>query len=152
MTELIALPHFQQSADGQCLPACGRMVLAYLGLNLSEAEVGRTIGAKSFGTPSFAIQKLSKLGLQVNYKEWSTSALLTVLGEKRPLIAFVRTGFLDHWQEDFAHAVVVVGAVDNEQLWVHDPAKATSPLSVSWDGFLAAWAEFGYRGATIIKG
>lgn len=152
MTEVIALPHFQQSADGQCLPACGRMVLTYLGMSLSEAEVGRTIGAKPFGTPTFAIQRLSKLGLQVNYKEWSTSALLAVLGEKRPLIAFVRTGFLDYWQEDFAHAVVVVGAVDNEQVWVHDPAKETSPLSVSWDGFLAAWAEFGYRGATVTKG
>jgi len=152
VTDIIALPHFQQSADGQCLPACGRMVLAYLGVSLAEAEVGCTIGAKSFGTPTFAIQKLSNLGLQVNYKEWSTSALLVVLGQKRPLIAFVRTGFLDYWQEDFAHALVVVGAVDNQQVWVHDPAKENSPIVVSWDGFLAAWAEFGYRGATITKG
>ena len=128
------------------------MVLANLGISLAEAEVGRIIGAKSFGTPSFAIQRLSKLGLQVQYKEWSTSALLAVLREKRPLIAFVRTGFLDYWQEDFAHAVVVVGAVDSEQVWAHDPAKESSPLPVSWDGFLAAWAEFGYRGATVTKG
>ena len=152
MTDIITLPHFQQAADGQCLPACGRMVLAYLGMNLSEAEVGRAIGAKPFGTPTFAIQKLSKLGLQVNYKEWSTSALLAALEGKQPLIAFVRTGFLDYWQEDFAHAIVVVGAEDGQQVWVHDPAKENGLLPVSWDGFLAAWAEFGYRGATITKG
>ena len=37
-------------------------------------------------------------------------------------------------------------------LLADEPMRITSPLSVSWDGFLAAWAEFGYRGATVTKG
>ena len=51
MSDLISLPHYQQSAEGYCLPACARMVLAYLGLELTEAEVSRTLGAQEYGTP-----------------------------------------------------------------------------------------------------
>jgi len=32
------------------------MVLAYLGLERSEAEVNRMLGAREFGTPSFAVR------------------------------------------------------------------------------------------------
>ncbi len=28
--DCLPVPHFEQSANGQCLPACARMVLAYL--------------------------------------------------------------------------------------------------------------------------
>jgi len=67
MSEPIALPHAQQSAEGYCLPACARMTLAHLGLERSEAEVGQLLGAQDYGTPSFAIRRLSALGLQVDY-------------------------------------------------------------------------------------
>lgn len=127
-----------QSADGQCLPACARMVLAYLGFELTEAEIGRIMGAKEYGTPSFAIQKLTVLGVQVNYQEWSFPALLAALQNQQPLIIFVQTGFLDYYQEDFAHALVIVGSTADHQFWVYDPAYQTSPLAVSWDGLLAA--------------
>jgi len=149
MSDVLLLPHFQQSAVGYCLPACVRMVLAYLGLERSEAKVSRTLGAQEFGTPSFAVQRLAAPGLQVIYREWSISQLLVALDAGQPVILFVRTGFLDHWQEDVAHAVVVVGAEEKRQFWLHDPVLPTGPLSVSWNGLLAAWAEFGYRGTTI---
>jgi len=67
MSEPIALPHAQQSVEGYCLPACARMTLAHLGLERSEAEVGQLLGAQDYGTPSFAIRRLSALGLQVDY-------------------------------------------------------------------------------------
>jgi len=125
------------------------MVLANLAIDLSEEEISRIIGASDFGTPSFAIQKLATLNLQVDYREWTVPALLSALTEHKPVIIFVRTGFMDYWESDFAHAIIVVGAILDERFWVYDPAQADSPLSVSWDGLLAAWAEFGYRGATI---
>ena len=56
MNEPLSLPHFQQSDPGYCLPVCVRMVLAYLGLERSEAEVNRMLGAREFGTPSFAVR------------------------------------------------------------------------------------------------
>ncbi len=149
MSDVLSLPHFQQSAEGRCLPACVRMVLAYVGLEYSEAKVSSTLGAREFGTPSFAVQRLTALGLRVIYREWSIPQLLVALNARQPVILFVRTGFLDYWQKDVAHAVVVVGAEEGQRFWLHDPSVPTGPLSVSWDGFLAAWAEFGYRGAAI---
>lgn len=59
MTTPIQLPHFQQSAPGYCLPACARMVLARLGLELSEAEIGRRLGAQEHGTPGVAVRRLA---------------------------------------------------------------------------------------------
>jgi ABC-type bacteriocin/lantibiotic exporter with double-glycine peptidase domain len=151
MSDLISLPHYQQSAEGYCLPACARMVLAYLGLELTEAEVSQTLGAQEFGTPSFAVQQLTALNVQVTYREWSVAQLLDALRAKAPVLVFVRTAFLDHWTNDVAHAVVIVGATENQQFWIHDPAWPAGPQAVSWDGLLAAWAEFSYRGAVITK-
>ncbi|MFC1974872.1 C39 family peptidase [Chloroflexota bacterium] len=151
MTEIISIPHFQQSTDGYCLPTCARMVLAYLGFEYSEAEISQVLGTQDYGTPSFAVQRLTSLKLHVVYREWSVSELLSALEVGQPVIMFVRTGFLDYWQEDFAHTVVVVGALQDEQFWVHDPARLTGPLEVSWHGLLAGWAEFGYRAAILLK-
>ena len=74
---------------------------------------------------------------------------IVVLGAGQPAILFVRTGFLGYWHKDVAHAIVVVGAEEDQQFWLHDPALPTGPVDVSWDELLAAWAEFGYRGAAI---
>lgn len=145
----ITLSHLQQSGAGYCLPACVRMVLAYWGQEWPEQTICQWLGAKDYGTPGFAIQRLSAMGLTVNYGEWSLAQLLMALGKGCPVIIFVRTLFLDYWTEDIAHAIVVVGAVENELFWVHDPALAAGPTAVSWNGMLAAWAEFGYRGAAL---
>ncbi len=152
MRDVLQLPHFQQSAPGSCLPACVRMVLAYLGLERTEAEVGRILGAREYGTPSFAVQRLAVLGLRVVYGVWSIPQLLSALDAGQPVILFVRTGFLDYWQEDVAHAIVVVGVTEDQQFWLHDPAFPIGPLIASWDGLLAAWAEFSYRGAALSRG
>jgi hypothetical protein len=125
------------------------MVLAYLGLERSEDEVSQVLGAQEFGTPSFAVQRLTAWGLRVDYREWSVPNLLAVLDAGLPVILYVRTGFLDYWQKDVAHAVVVVAAKVGQQFWLHDPVLPTGPRAVSWDGLLAAWAEFACRGATI---
>jgi hypothetical protein len=53
--------------------------------------------------------------------------------------------------EDFAHAVVIAGAIEDQQFLIHDPNLSTGPTQVSWDGLLAAWADFGYRGAILRK-
>ncbi len=43
MSGILSVPHFRQSVDGYCLPACARMVLAYLGINRSEAEISQVL-------------------------------------------------------------------------------------------------------------
>lgn len=147
MNEPLDLPHSQQSAEGYCLPACVRMILAYWGIERSEAEVRRVLGSRSFGTPSYAVERLSRWGMHVRYGEWSISQRIKSLASRVPVIAFVRTAFLDH----VAHAVVLVGCEENQRFWMHDPAIPAGPTAVSWPGTLAAWAEFGYRGAAITR-
>lgn len=127
------------------------MILASLGINRTEAEIGKILGTQDYGTPSFAITRLNALGVKINYREWSISELIAELDAGNPVIVFVRTGFLDHWTTDVAHAAIVVSAIENERFSIHDPALESGPTSVSWDGLLAAWAEFGYLGATITK-
>lgn len=151
MSALLSIPHFQQSADGYCLSACARMVLAYLGIKRSEAQVRKALGAEAWGTPTFAIQRLASAKLEIIYREWSIAELLSTLTAGQPVIVFVRTGFLGYYSEDFAHALVVVGASPEQQFWVHDSGQPSGPIIVAWDGLLAAWAEFGYRGATLLK-
>jgi hypothetical protein len=127
------------------------MVVAHLGLERSENDVSQALGAQPFGTPSFAVRRLDVWGLHVVYREWTIPQLLSVLDAERPIILFVRTGFLDHWQQDVAHAIVLVGAEERQQFWLHDPALSSGPVVASWNGVLAAWAEFGYRGALISR-
>lgn len=149
MTAPLDVPHFQQSADGYCLPACVRMVLAFWHLTKTEKEIRRVLGTRVFGTPSFAVKRLSQWDVHVQYREWSIAQLLEALKTGHPVIAFVRTAYLDYWQQDVAHAVVLVGYEENQRYWLHDPALPDGPTSVLWQGLLAAWAEFGYRGARL---
>lgn len=47
----LPVPHFKQSRDGYCLPACMRMVLAYYGHSVTEHELVTLLGTQSFGGP-----------------------------------------------------------------------------------------------------
>lgn len=151
MSSILAVPHFQQSDEGYCLPACARMVLSYLGLERDETDLSQILGTKKYGTPSFAIERLSSRDIEIVYQEWSVAELILMLDAGHPVIVFVRTVFLDYYQEDFAHAVVIVGAVPNHHFVVQDPAQPTGPMELSWDGLLAAWSEFDYQGAVLKK-
>jgi ABC-type bacteriocin/lantibiotic exporter with double-glycine peptidase domain len=151
MSNRLTLAHSQQSQPGYCLSACARMVVAQLGRDLSESEIAQVLGAHDYGTPSYAIRQLSSIGFQVEYREWSIQQTLDLLQSGTPLIIFVRTAFLEYWSKDVAHAIVLVQAEEHQSFSVHDPALSKGPLTVSWDGVLAAWAEFGYRGAAITK-
>jgi ABC-type bacteriocin/lantibiotic exporter with double-glycine peptidase domain len=146
---VIHLPHYQQSAPGYCLPACASMVLAGIGKSYSESKLSQVLATDEAGTPSFAITKLSKLSLDVDYRIWSVAQLAVTLTDHHLVIAFVQAGFLDHWEVDAAHAVVIVGIEIDRCFWLHDPVLAVGPTAVSWDGMLAAWFEFAYRGATL---
>ncbi len=147
---LISLPHFAQSDSGYCLPTCARMVLASMGLAYSEAKLSHVLGTtEEVGTPSFAVTKLAQLSQNVDYRVWSIAQLATTLANNDPVIAFVKTQFLDHWEVATAHAVVIVGIEIEQRFWIHDPILPTGPTAVSWDGMLAAWFEFAHRGATL---
>lgn len=151
MNHPLPVPFFAQSADGYCLPACVRMVLAYHQVDRSEMQLRRMLGARPYGTPSFAVQRLTIPGIRVDYREWTIQELSDLLERENPLIVFLRTGFLDYWRQDVAHAVVVVGVETSSRYWVHDPALSAGPVSTAWHGLLAAWGEFAFKGALLSR-
>lgn len=125
------------------------MILDDLGLYFTETQISHILGTREGGTPGYAVKNLATVGLRATYQSWSISQLLVALDQGRPVILFVRTGFLDHWKEDLAHAVVAVGYQEEQAFLIHDPALVAGPTAVSWNGLLAAWIEFRYRATTI---
>jgi len=67
MTDVISLPHHPQSAQGFCLAACARMVLAYWGEAASEKDVVELLRIGTWGVPASAIKSLSQWGWNVDY-------------------------------------------------------------------------------------
>ena len=74
--------------------------------------------------------------------------LTTWLQEGISPIVFVTTGPLRYWQTECLHALVVVG-IEEHTVFVHDPAFAHAPLTISRDEFLAAWGELAQLTALI---
>jgi len=149
MTDLISLPHYLQSAAGSCLAACVRMVLAHWGSAASEEEVAELLGINLWGVRASAIRRLSRWGWDVDYGRGARVDLAQWLQREIPVIAFVRTDFLEYWETDVGHAIVVVG-MNDEQVHLHDPVMEKGPVSISAISFDAAWTEMDYGYAVII--
>jgi len=70
------------------------------------------------------------------------------LQEDSPPISFVSTGLLSYWQAECLHALVVVG-IEEQQVFVHDPAFDAAPLTIPRDEVLAAWGELSHLAARL---
>jgi ABC-type bacteriocin/lantibiotic exporter with double-glycine peptidase domain len=147
-SNLLSVPHYRQSHPGACLPACARMVLAYWQHDSSEADLAHLLGTREFGTPAPNIHRLQKLGFSITYESVTLSLIKERLTNRIPPVAFVKTGDLPYWNENTAHALVVVG-FDGVAIYVNDPAMIQAPQTVPVDYFLLAWSEFDHRYAVI---
>lgn len=55
----LQVPYFPQQGDGYCLPACVQMVLAYLGLSVSQDRLDRKLEVRPpLGVPTFNVSRL----------------------------------------------------------------------------------------------
>jgi hypothetical protein len=88
------------------------------------------------------------LEFQVIYGTASLDDLRQRLRQGIPPIVFVETNFLDYWQSNVRHAVVVVGP-EESTIWLHEPAFDEAPQACSINRFLAAWAEMDEASAII---
>ena len=138
---LLPVPHFEQSRDGTCLPACIQMVLAHLGDKRTEADLAKFLGTKTYGTPIRNAERLQSDGYEVAVREFTRADLEVYLNAGLPVIARVWAAMLDYWQVTTSHVVVVVGYGETS-VYLNDPAFATVPQQVVWDAFLATWAEY----------
>jgi uncharacterized protein YvpB len=82
--------------------------------------------------------RLTRLGLDVTYREAALSLIVAYLQASQPVIAFVDTGELAYWSVATNHAVVVIG-LDPEHIIVNDPAFASAPQRVPRGEFELAW-------------
>ena len=138
---LLPVPHFEQSRDGTCLPACVQMILAYLGDERTEADLATLLGTKEYGTPIRQAERLWQDGYDVQCCQLARTDLETYLNDGLPVIVRVWTAMLDYWTITTSHVVVIVG-YDERSVFLNDPAFSTAPQQVVWDAFLAAWAEY----------
>jgi ABC-type bacteriocin/lantibiotic exporter with double-glycine peptidase domain len=126
------------------------MILAYLQEPVDVARIAHLLGTQEFGSIASHIHHLTEWNYEVVYRSGSLARLRDLIAVAVPPIAFIWTGDLPYWAINTPHAVVVVG-LDNDNIYVNDPAVSVSPQSISIGDFLLAWAEFDNRYATITR-
>ena len=147
-TILLPVPHYKQTESHNCLPACARMVLSYLGHKISETSLATKLETTALGTPGNRLLRLNSSALLVEFAPLTLPLIYNQLDNATPVIGLVRTGFLDYWQADMAHAVIVVG-YDDQHLLLNDPDFDDAPQRATEIGFMAAWGEFDFLAAII---
>ena len=140
MTQIILpVPHVSQRQQGECLAACAAMMLLYLGRPTNYDQLLKLLRIKAdIGAPISNVRRLERLGVDVAYRQGSLSDLHNHLDNSQPCLTPVQTGELPYWDDDTLHAVVVTG-LDNDNIYLNDPAFPNAPLRVSGGDFDLAW-------------
>ena len=147
---LLPVAHREQVSEAECVAVCVAMVLDYIGINASYERVMQILQTKEWGTVVSRIQALEQLGVLVIYKQGTFAELQTHLSNNHPPIAFVATRELPYWNGDEQHAVVVVGLDDN-YIYLNDPAFPTPAIPVSRGDFDLAWLEWDELYAVLMR-
>jgi hypothetical protein len=90
------------------------------------------------GTSGSKVKLLTSKHLGVVYEPGETSDLRKALENDIPPIALVWTGELPYWKIATPHAVVVTG-IDDEFVWLSDPAVEKPNVQVTIGDFYLAW-------------
>ena len=139
---LLSVPHIAQQYRGDCLAACVQMVLMYMGRSVAYKRLLKLLRIDfRRGTLASNIRRLERLNLEVIYQQGTFEKLCEHLEQDQPCIAFVYTGELPYWSAGVDHAVVVTG-LDNQNIYVNDPAFLSGPLVVDRGEFDLAWLEW----------
>ncbi len=139
------VPHYGQLDDGYCLPACVKMVLEYAGLLVKQRQLARDLGVRApLGAPASNITRLQSDTVDVIFTKGALEDIYSHLARNWPLIVFVQAGELPHWRgQRSQHAIVVVG-IDEETVYILDPAASPCVIAISRGDFLLAWSELDY--------
>ena len=122
----------------------------FQGVALGEEELCSLLETQQIGTPVLNVlllsQRVSKCHIEVTSASFDD--LARWLQEGVPPLVFVSTAPLHYWQTECLHALVVV-AVEEHTVLVHDPAFVTAPVAIPHDEFLAAWGELAQLTALV---
>ena len=126
------------------------MALAMWGISEPQARIAAQIGyIDGAGTPSRNITRLSVAGIEIGwYERGAVDDLRRAITDSQVSIVFLRTGELPYWDRDTPHALVVV-SVEENVVYVNDPAFEKAPVPVPVGDFELAWYEFGCQWATV---
>jgi ABC-type bacteriocin/lantibiotic exporter with double-glycine peptidase domain len=145
---LLPVSHQPQQQQVDCLAACARMVLHYLQVPVDYQQLTRFLYLDTIGTPFRNPQHLESLGLEIRITEGDMLTLRQHLDSGLPVIVAVDTAQLTYWSEASSHAMVIVG-LDEEFVYVNDPALADAPQKISLAEFELAWLEKDYLCAVV---
>lgn len=144
-TVLLRKKHFKQELKASCVAAAARMLLDYHGIfGISEAELRRILKTKPKGTHLFNLLFLrdeKRWNLDVEISAGTPDELYANISlYKIPIIVFVNTEFLPHWDEAAYHVVLVVG-YDDESVIINDPFFDKDEVRVPVTDFFKAWGK-----------
>jgi ABC-type bacteriocin/lantibiotic exporter with double-glycine peptidase domain len=143
------VPLLRQEHPWTCLPACIRMVLAYRGQLVEEAEVAAACHTTPLrGTlPERAVEGVQQLGYHALWFENADlRRLQDLINHGWPVIAFLRARDLPGGGSGL-HGVIVIGVAD-DGVAVNDP-QAGKRYTISQGQFLAAWRALDAQGLVI---
>ncbi|MDM8520195.1 peptidase C39 family protein [Anaerolineales bacterium HSG6] len=144
----LTIPHQKQRRQADCLASCAAMVLSYWKRSVSYEKLMALLDIQDLGAPYSNIRRLNKLGMSVMLAEGELTDLESHLQQGDPCIVFLRTGELSYWHIDTGHAVVVTG-IDDDFVYLNDPAFAIAPQTISHGEFFLGWLEFDYEYAVV---
>ena len=146
----LPIRHIRQRNPGECLTACAKMALDFLGVSVTYDHLVKLLKIESFGAVFSKVRELEQVGVQVIYKRGTLEELHDHLSNNRPCIALVWTGELPYWQSSTFHAVVVAG-LDDQSVYLNDPDFPDAPVQVSHGDFGLAWLERDELYAALMK-
>src|SRR3712207_4617475 len=88
-TGWLNVTHYKQEFNYSCVAACVRMVLAYHGLNLSEAELRTLLDTRPTGTRARNLLAVVSLGFDVRLGTSNLARLRDALDAGLPPIVFI---------------------------------------------------------------
>jgi ABC-type bacteriocin/lantibiotic exporter with double-glycine peptidase domain len=147
MPHLLSVQPFQETLHaGRCGPASLKMVLAYYGVEKTEAELARLCKTDpDLGTSDAAIQHaVESLGFAVEIRNNSGFAdIKEWLDKEVPvLVNWFTRGRLDYPESDVpdGHLSVVVG-LDEGHIYLQDP-EIGGLRRIARDDFMKVWFDF----------
>lgn len=145
---LLAVSHYRQRQQADCLAACAAMVLEYFHLPFTYERLLRLLNIRYYGTSFSSLRKLESFGVAAIIARGDLASLQRHLEGGSPVIVAINTTPLPYWDDDTAHAVVVVG-LEQDRVLVNDPGFDQAPQAVPRDAFLLGWLEQDYRYAVL---
>lgn len=126
------------------------MVVSHYRQQCDYLQLAKTLRIRpDLGTPFSSVLFLEQLGYHIGYREEGTLEILhRLLTFGYPAIVAVDTGELSYWNVTTGHVVVVVG-INDDRIYLNDPAVNESPLAVPVGDFLLAWQEMSFSYAVI---